>query len=120
MAEAVMIIWEQLGRVWGVAPLALGAGIVYALIVDYLERNGHSEGYAWLEVVVGVAFTLAIGALVYGPEQFIGNIVFFAFTGLPMIITAAGRYFSARDYLKKAKHGNKKKTVAQRGQGSKR
>lgn len=107
-----MEIGVESGRIWGVAPVAVLVGVLYAIAIDYVQRHSYAEGYTWLEVVIGVGLTLVFVGMVYGPAVFLVTCCFFAFTGLPMIVTAARRYIIARRRVEEIRDDNKAERMA--------
>lgn len=93
---------ELLGQFAGVAPWALLVGIGYALLVHWLEEKGHAEGYTWLEVVVGVALTVAFAVPVVGWPAALAVLGLFVITGTPMIAATVWRYAQARAAYRRA------------------
>ncbi len=81
--------WDAL---WVVLPVLLLAGLAFNALITYLSRQGHTEGYEWLEVVVGTLFTLAGAAFVIGPVPALIVLAAFAASGLPMALGAIYRY----------------------------
>lgn len=93
---------ELLGQFAGMAPWALLVAIGYALLVHWLEEKGHAEGYTWLEVVVGVAYTLAFAVPVVGWPATLAVVGLFVITGTPMIAATVWRYAQARAAYRQA------------------
>lgn len=84
------------GRIWAaIAVLAL-FGVLYSWLVEYLHRHGYDDGFVWLEVVVGVGVTLAIGAAVVGIQAALYYLLFFAVSGTPLAIGNIIRHVRAR------------------------
>jgi hypothetical protein len=80
-ANAFVINW---GAFWGVIPGGLVFGLAYNAAVSWMNRNGYAEDLTWLQVVVGVAATLAFCIPVIGFHPTLAVLVVFASTGLFM------------------------------------
>ena len=85
----------------GVYSLALTFGIFYNWAIGIVERRKMLEGLTWLQVVVGVAVTLALATILIGIE-ILWVIGAFAASGLPMAIGSLYRYEVARQNERKA------------------
>lgn len=75
--------------------LSLLSAALFALIwnmhVARQEKNG-VEGEAWLWVVIGVGFTVLCSGAVIGWINMLWEFVFFAVSGLPMIVGSKFRH----------------------------
>lgn len=52
---------SEIGATFGLIPVGIGLlvfGVIYNLVVGWMERNGYDEGYTAIMVVVGVLVTL--------------------------------------------------------------
>jgi hypothetical protein len=85
---------------WAALPaVALGLllfGVVFNLAISYLHRHGLNEGYVWLEVVIGVAVTLAAASFVVPLTVVAALFVLFAAAGLAPALGDIWRYVRAR------------------------
>jgi hypothetical protein len=77
------------------AVLLLAFGVLYNILVGWLQKQGYDEGYTALEVVGGVAVSLLILALADWQAALI-TLIAFCFSGLPMVIGSIWRYAEAR------------------------
>lgn len=80
--------------VTAVGLLAFGAG--YNYIVLALSRRGHSDGYTWLLVCVGVAVTVIAAGFTVGWRAVLLIGIYFASSGLPMAAGDIWRHLRAR------------------------
>jgi heme A synthase len=71
-------------------------GLAYSVLIHYSHRNGLNDGYVWLEVVVGVAMTLAAASYVVGWEVVVALFILFAASGLFMAVGDIYRHVRAR------------------------
>lgn len=71
-------------------------GIGYNLLIHWLHRRGLNEGYVWLEVVVGVAVTLAAASFVIGWQAVVALFLLFAAAGVAPALGDMYRYVKAR------------------------
>ena len=109
----------------GYDPVLIGAiagmlvlfGILYNIIVTWLEDRGYDEGYTAPMVVVGVLATLGAVALL-DPRAAALALGAFVLTGTPMILGSWWRHVTARERGKQnqrreALHGHKSQTLAE-------
>jgi hypothetical protein len=68
----------------------------YNAMVAWFSRNGYSDGYTAIQVVVGVLYTLAGLALVMRVEDVLLVCGGFIASGIPMIIGDLARYVKMR------------------------
>jgi drug/metabolite transporter (DMT)-like permease len=74
-------------------------GLIYATLVNRLNRKGYSEGYTAFLVVAGVLVTLTANIPLHHPNPWLDyllTLACFAASGLPMIINDWLRHVSAR------------------------
>lgn len=90
----------ETGTNWDAVPVvALGLllfGIGYNVLIHALHRRGLNEGYVWLEVVVGVAVTLAAASFVVGWQIAAALFLLFAASGVAPALGDMYRYVKAR------------------------
>lgn len=70
-------------------------GILYNMLVDFLDSRRYSEGYLSLLVAFGVFFTLAGIAFISWAIALIA-LLGFAASGLPMMVGSISRYMRKR------------------------
>lgn len=85
--------WDALPAV-ALALLLFGIG--YNVLIHALHRRGLNEGYVWLEVVVGVAVTLAAASFVVGWQIAAALFLLFAAAGVAPALGDMYRYVKAR------------------------
>jgi len=89
---------NEIGNVSGLVAVAIGMisfGIIYNVIIAWMERHGYNEGYTAFEVVVGVAGTLMFVALLDWRAA-LTCLAAFAFSGTPMVLGSWWRHVRAR------------------------
>lgn len=59
-------------------------GLGFNWLTAWLHRSGHSDGYTWLLVVIGVGVTLLAAGPVIGWEAVLILFLLFVASGLPM------------------------------------
>lgn len=91
---------EEIGLNWGVLAaiymFLLLFGIVFNLFTAWVERRGYARGYVSLLVVVGVAVTVGMTAVVSLPFALITAGAFVA-SGTPMIVGSVWRHVTERE-----------------------
>lgn len=95
--------WHLFGLIFALTALC---GVAYNILVDWLHRQGYSEGYTWLMVVVGVAIVLLAAATLFqltgiGLLPILLTFALFAAAGTPMALGDLARYLRARQALEK-------------------
>lgn len=98
------------GNDLGAIPVAIGAGLIafgffYDLLVTYLHKEGHSEGYTSLLVVGGVLVTALAAGFVIGWINVLWLLGAFTCSGLPMVIGDIRRYVKARHEFEQHNNG---------------
>lgn len=83
-------------------------GVAYNGLINWMHRNGYTEGYTWLTVVIGdMAVLLAAAALFWltgiGLLPILLTLALFAAGGVPMALGDMARFFRARKSLEKPK-----------------
>ncbi len=89
-------IGSNSGAIWVTAVALIIFGYFYNRIIDYLHCHGYNDGLAWLEVVVGVAVTVAIAGFTVGWTAVLLLMLYFACSGLFMAGGDLWRYIKAR------------------------
>lgn len=77
--------------------LAFFFGLAYNWFVAYLEKRGGAEAYTAFLVAAGVLVTLALAMPLVGLNNVLIILIFFALTGLPMMIGSASRYLKKKE-----------------------
>lgn len=73
------------GHIMGVLALLFLTSVLYAILLEWSERRfGFVSAYTWLTVVVGVAYTLGILALLSWQASVLA-LVMFAVSGVPIV-----------------------------------
>jgi hypothetical protein len=70
-------------------------GFLFNGLVAWLHRNGHSDGYTWLLVVIGVTATVLLAGFVIGWKSVLVLFACFAASGLPLAIGDMWRHWQA-------------------------
>ena len=90
-----------------------GFGVGYALFINWLRKEGYSEGYTAFLVVGGVLVTVVVSTFVHQPHalpDLLLELACFAASGLPMVANDVHRYRLARQadqqYIKEMGGGN--------------
>jgi hypothetical protein len=76
----------------------LSFGALYAILINWMRRQGYLEGYTAFMVVGGVIITLLVNKAVHHPQPAIDlllELACFAASGFPMIIESAFFDYSA-------------------------
>lgn len=89
-------LWQQFGlKIDGVL-VTFGAlfifGLFYNWLISHLSKKGYSEGYTSLLVVAGTLVTLFAALFTVGLIPVLVILVYFAASGLPMVIGDISRY----------------------------
>jgi predicted tellurium resistance membrane protein TerC len=74
-------------------------GSLYALLINWMRREGYLEGYTGFAVVGGVAVTLIVNKAIHNPDplyDLLFELACFAAAGLPMIIEQSYHYAQQR------------------------
>jgi hypothetical protein len=86
----------DLGVVAVTAVTLLAFGAAYNWLVGQLTRRGHTDGYTWLLVVVGVLVTIVAAGFTIGWAAVILLGIYFVASGLPMAAGDIWRHVAAR------------------------
>ena len=89
------------GQILIVFAALLIAGWLYNKFVSWLHREGLNEGFTWLEVGLGVLFTLLATVPIIGWNIFFILLGAFACSGLFMALGDIWRYVKAREAERK-------------------
>jgi len=84
-----MILAENIWLLFGAGLLF---GIAYNMLIEWIEKQGWSEGMASIEVMFGVVVTLLIAQFAVGWQAVVSITLIFVATGSPMIIGSLLRY----------------------------
>jgi predicted phage tail protein len=71
-------------------------GLLYNMFINYLHRHGLNDGFAWLEVVLGVFMVIVASGFTLGWGAAFLMFVYFAAAGLLMATGDIWRYVRAR------------------------
>jgi hypothetical protein len=103
-------ICTELGGFWAVFFLLFVFGLGFNWLVTWMHRHGHSDGYTWLLVVIGVGVTLLAAGPVVGWEPVLMMFALFAASGLPMAAGDAWRRRQALADFMRYRSGDAEKT----------
>ena len=84
MNELGRYLGADLGAIAVTAVALFAFGIVYNWLVLQISRRGHSDGYTWLLVVIGVGITVIAAGFTIGWAVVLLLFVYFAASGTPM------------------------------------
>lgn len=84
------------GQVIGLLVAALAFGVAYNQITAWLDATGRADGYTSLLVVGGVLGTLVLASFVIGLQPALWVLLFFALSGLPMMLGDIWRHTDER------------------------
>lgn len=91
-------------------------GLGFNRLVDWLERNGYSEGFVSLLVVAGVGITVVMTAVI-SPAFALVTAGAFIFSGTPMIVGSVARHAIERKrriqtLVNEIRNGNETESLA--------
>ncbi|MCB8942513.1 MAG: hypothetical protein H6658_01935 [Ardenticatenaceae bacterium] len=92
---------QQFGLILATAVALLFFSYIYNRFIDYLHQRGLNEGFTWLEVVVGVAFTLLAAMPLIGWRNSLILFGCFACSGFFMAAGDLWRFVKAREAERK-------------------
>lgn len=96
MNEFGTYLGVDLGAVAVTGVVLLAFGGAFNWLVGQLSRRGHTDGYTWLLVVIGVLVTVVAAGFTIGWPAVILLGVYFAASGLPMAAGDIWRHVAAR------------------------
>lgn len=71
-------------------------GLLYNMLINYLHRKGLNDGFAWLEVVLGVFAVILTSGFTLGWGTAVMMFIYFAAAGLFMAAGDLWRHVRAR------------------------